>query len=246
MTTTQTPLTDARMSPPEAPVPWFARPATRLVGLAVAAIAISLLLATSSELSPTGLRDSVADLGWLAPVAFVLLYVVLTVALFPGAVTTSAAGLLFGAVGGTVVSVIGGTIGGTLAFLIGRRLGRRQVEQLGARRVATLDDFLSRRGFASVLTVRLIPLFPFNLVNYAAGVTALSTRDYVLGTALGVIPGSFAYAALGGSLEDPSSPAFLGAVALVLGLSAIGSIVARRMHRGNAEHLARADAPGQD
>jgi uncharacterized membrane protein YdjX (TVP38/TMEM64 family) len=163
----------------------------------------------------------VEQLGATAPVAFVLLYALLSLALVPGSLLSVAAGVLFGAVTGTVLAVLGGVLGSSGAFLIGRRVGRAQVERLAGRRLCRLDVWLRLHGAPTIAIVRIIPGVPYSLLNYAAGVTGISTRDYVLGTAVGLVPGAFVYAAFGETLDDPLSLRFLGAVAaLVLFLAA--------------------------
>lgn len=177
----------------------------------------------------------VEDGGLAGPLVYVALYAVLTMLLFPMAVVTAVGGALFGAVLATTLTVVGATIGATAAFAIGRRLGRDEVERIAGRRIGRIDGWLERRGFVAVLYLRLVPLVPFGALNYAAGITAVTRRDYVLGTAVGIVPGAFAYAALGGTLDDPSSPAFLGAVGLVVALAVAGPVVERvRHHWGQA------------
>ena len=203
-----------------------------LLGLLLAlATAAGILFAGDSRGSSSNTIDAAGPLG---PVAFVVVYVVLTVLFFPGAILTAASGAAFGAALGTVLAVIGATIGASGAFLIGRRAGREQVEQIAGRRIRTIDSWLARRGFLAVLYLRLIPVIPFNALNYAAGVTAVRTRDYVPGTALGVIPGAFAYAALGSSLGDPTSPEFIAALALVI-LLAVGAPLVQRWLQARGE-----------
>jgi uncharacterized membrane protein YdjX (TVP38/TMEM64 family) len=211
------------------------RSARLRLGLAIALLGGGALLAAAAGgPSVSEVRSWVESGGPGAPVVFVLLYVVLTVLFFPGAVLTGAGGALFGVAAGTGLSVVGGTAGATTAFLIGRRLGRGTVERAAGRRVRALDAWLGRRGLTTVLYLRLFPVVPFNVLNYASGATAISARDYVLGTAVGIIPGAFAYAALGGSLEDPWSPEFLGAVGLALALAVMGALEARRRRRAEA------------
>lgn len=183
--------------------------------------------------------------GVAGPLVYVALYAVLTVLLFPGAIVTAAGGALFGAVLATPLTVVGATIGATAAFFIGRRLGREEVERIAGRRIGAVDAWLERRGFLAVLYLRLIPVVPFGAFNYAAGVTGVTGRDYVLGTALGIIPGAFAYAALGGSLDDPLSPEFLGAVGLVVVLAFGGPLVERLLRRRRGGHN-RPGPPSED
>lgn len=173
------------------------------------------------------IEERVRQAGMAGPLVYVVLYVVLTVLMFPGAVVTAAGGVLFGPAVGTLLAVVGATIGSAVAFLLAKRLGRQQVERIAGRRIGRLDAWLERRGFLAVLYVRLIPVIPFNALNYAAGVTGLSFRDFAASTALGIIPGTFAFAALGGSFEDPTSPVFLTAVGLLVLLLAGGPLLNR-------------------
>lgn len=202
-------------------------PRTRLVTMGVVVAggsAAALLLRGPSQ---GGIERTIEDAGALAPLAFVALYVVLTVLCFPGGVLTAAGGALFGTALGTLLAVIGATLGATAAFLLARRVGREQVEQIAGRRMDTMDRSLGRRGFLAVIYVRLIPLLPFNLLNYVAGVTAIRVRDYVPATAVGIIPGAFAYAALGSSLGDPASAEFIAAVAMIVVLAVGAPLIDR-------------------
>lgn len=169
-----------------------------------------------------GLQEFVASAGWAAPVVFVVAYALGTVALVPGAAMTALAGVLFGPVVGTGLVVAGATIGATAAFGLSRRLGRARIQRFLGPRLTKADGWLERRGFATMLGLRLVPLVPFTVLNYAAGLSRMAARPYVAATALGIVPGAFAYASLGGTAGDPLSARFVGAVALVVALSAAG------------------------
>lgn len=200
-----------------------------LLGVLLAA-AITVLLTVGAP-SGAAVEAAVNRAGIAAPLVFVLLYATLTVAFFPASVLTGVSGVLFGTALGTVLSVTSATTGATLSFLLARRLGREQIERIAGERIGRLDRWLERRGFLAVLYVRLMPVMPFNALNYASGVTGVRLRDYVLGTAIGIVPGAFAYAALGGSLDDLTSPAFLGAVGLVIVLGLGAPLVDRLVRR---------------
>lgn len=206
-------------------------PRTRLLAIGVLVAGGSAAALVLGGPSQGDIQATVDDAGPLAPLAFVALYAVLTVLLVPGAFVTAAAGALFGTVLGTLLAVVGATLGAIAAFFIARRLGREQVEQIAGRRIGAVDGWLRRRGLLAVLYLRLIPLVPFSALNYAAGVTAVRPRDYVLGTVVGIVPGAFAYAALGGSLSDPTSPQFVAAVALVVVLAVGAPLVDRLLRR---------------
>lgn len=210
--------------------PWF-----RLAAFVALVVAVSVLFLTVGGPGQDSIERVVREAGVLAPVAYVALYAVLTVLLFPGAIITAAGGALFGSVQGTLLTVVGATLGATGAFAVGRRLGREQVERIAGKRVGRLDAWMEEHGFLAVLYTRLIPVVPFNILNYAAGIAGLRLRDYVIATAIGIVPGTFAYAELGHSLTscvagdacDLTSPAFLTAVGLIVFFVLAGPFVNR-------------------
>lgn len=195
------------------------------------------LIASGGRVSDAlaSIRGTVEAAGAWGPLLFVLVYAVLTVLLVPGSPLTVAAGVLFGPYLGTGLVVLGATLGATGAFLWGRRLGRRAVARLTGDRFERVDDWLHDRGMLAVLYVRLVPVLPFNLLNPMAGVTDITLRDFVVGTAIGIVPGTFAYAALGGSFDDPTSPTFLAAVALLVVLAVGAPLVDRRVRGRTAD-----------
>lgn len=147
----------------------------------------------------SAIQQQVDDWGTMAPVMFFLAYVVATVAFVPGIVVTMAAGLAFGPLWGTLVVSISSTVGATLAFLIARYVARDAVEGFLSKQT-WFEKFranVQEDGFNYVLFVRLVPLFPFNALNYASGLTPLKLRHYVIGSMIGMLPGTFAYVYLG-------------------------------------------------
>lgn len=204
-------------------------PWTRIVLLVLLVAGGAGLAAMADELSIEGVRATVEAVGPLAPLVYVLLYAVLTVLLLPGSPFTVAAGVLFGPGLGLVVALLGATLGATGSFLVGRVIGRDAVAQLAGERMQAIDRALARRGFAAVLTVRLIPLFPFNVLNLVCGVTRLTLRDYVLGTAIGIVPGAALLAVAGGSIDDPTSPVFVASATGFVLLAVVTGLVARRL-----------------
>ncbi len=140
----------------------------------------------------------VDDLGAIAPIAFMLIYIVATVAFLPGSVLTLGAGVLFGVIKGSIYVFFGATIGATLAFLVGRYLARGWISKKieGNKKFNAIDQAVGREGFKIVLLTRLSPIFPFNLLNYGLGVTGVSLKDYVLGS-VGMIPGTIMYVYIG-------------------------------------------------
>ncbi|MFH0241456.1 TVP38/TMEM64 family protein [Streptomyces sp. HK10] len=177
---------------------------------------------------PGDIRRWVDSLGVWGPLVFAVCYALAVTALLPGSVLTASAGALFGLPLGAAAVLAGATAGAALSFGLARWLGRPAVARYaGAGRLARLDAYLSRRGFAAVLVLRLVPLFPFNMVNYGAGVAGVRFAPYVAATALGIVPGTLVYTGLGGALRDPDSPVLWAAPAALLLLSAGGWWAAR-------------------
>ncbi|MCG6138205.1 MAG: TVP38/TMEM64 family protein [Nostoc sp. LLA-1] len=138
------------------------------------------------------------NLGTVGAIAFIGLYIVATVAFLPGSILTLGAGVVFGVFWGSVYVFIGATLGATAAFLVGRYLARNLVAQKIAdnQKFAAIDQAVGKEGLKIVLLTRLSPVFPFNLLNYAFGITGVSLKDYVIGS-VGMIPGTIMYVYIG-------------------------------------------------
>ena len=170
-----------------------------------------------------------------AVILFLLLYIAVTGLSLPGAVIlTLAGGFLFGSVPATLYVNIGATAGATLAFLAARYVLRDWVEEKFGKWLEPLQQGFAKNAFSYLMTLRLIPLFPFFVVNLVSGLTRVSVGTYVAATALGIIPGSFVYAYAGrqlgtiNSLKEIASPRVLGAFVL-LGALALVPILYRRL-----------------
>ncbi|MEO0969791.1 MAG: TVP38/TMEM64 family protein [Cyanobacteria bacterium J06639_18] len=136
--------------------------------------------------------------GAVGGIVFMLLYIVATVAFLPGSILTLGAGVVFGVFLGSLYVFIGATIGATAAFLVGRYLARGWVANkiAGNQKFAAIDRAVGREGLKIVLLTRLSPVFPFNLLNYAYGLTGVSLKDYFFGS-VGMLPGTIMYVYLG-------------------------------------------------
>ena len=167
--------------------------------------------------------------GAWAPVAYVAGYVLLTVTLIPGAVPTMAAGVVFGLVPGTFYAFVGETLGGVVAFWLARRMARPLAERRLARspRFAALDRAVAAEGRRIVMMLRLSPVVPFNVINYALGVTTIRFVDYLVAS-IAMLPGAFLYVYYGKLIGDVAALASGAAVphdriywtATLLGLAA--------------------------
>ena len=162
---------------------------------------------------------------------FMAIYILQTALSLPGAAILSlAAGAIFGAIMGTVYANLAATIGATLAFLATRFLLHDLVQRKFGDRLKKLNHELETRGLNYLLFLRLVPIFPFFLINLAAGLTRLPLRTFIIGTMIGIIPGGFVYCNAGASLatistlREVASPRVLGSFAL-LGLFALLPVI---------------------
>jgi uncharacterized membrane protein YdjX (TVP38/TMEM64 family) len=192
----------------------------------VAALAVTVGVPTPAELAAWA-----RIAGPAAPVLFVLFGAVSTCVLFPGQVTATAAGAVFGVFGGVVLTLAAATLGATIAFLLARGAGAAPVGRLLGPRAAHWRGWVSERGFSAVLTARLLPGTPAGVLNYAAGLTAMPVGAFVAAVAVGALPKTVAYVALGGALSAPFSTRGLLAIALYAATVLTGALLARRQVR---------------
>jgi uncharacterized membrane protein YdjX (TVP38/TMEM64 family) len=179
----------------------------------------------------------VDNLGSLGPFAFIAGYAAATLAFVPGSVLTLAGGAIFGLLNGSIYALTGATLGATLSFLLARYAAREAVERRleGNPRFQAIDHAVGQRGFKIVLLLRLSPIFPFNLLNYALGLTKVPLKSYLFAS-IGMLPGTVLYtysgliigdvARLAGGTDPERDVAYyavvvLGLLATILVLAAI-------------------------
>jgi len=166
-----------------------------IFALIIAGIAIGYLY--RDALNVEALESWVADAGIAGPFVFMLIYIIGTVLFFPGAVLTLAGGAIFGPVWGTLYNLTGATIGAGIAFLLARYLASDWVEKKAGGRLAQLKGGVEEEGWRFVAFVRLVPLFPFNVLNFALGLTKIKFWHYLLTSYVCMFPGAVAYTYLG-------------------------------------------------
>ncbi|MGA9748638.1 MAG: VTT domain-containing protein [Nocardioides sp.] len=173
------------------------------------------------------LREQVAAAGALGAAVFVAGYAVLVLLPAPKALLTALGGALYGLWLGAFLSWVAALVGAAAAFGLGRAIGRNAVDRLTRGRVARADRLLSEHGLGAVVAVRLVPVLPFTAINYTAGLTGVRWRHYAAGSAVGIVPGSLAYAALGAWGTDPWG--IFAGVAVLVALVVVGGLVGRAL-----------------
>jgi uncharacterized membrane protein YdjX (TVP38/TMEM64 family) len=181
-----------------------------------------------------GALESVRSSTW-APLLYVAAYAAATALALPGSILTIVGGAVFGFTWGVVLVTVAANVGANAAFAIARALGRDGIERLLRGRLQGLDRATAAHGFWGLLVLRLVPLVPFNALNFGSGLTAMRWRDYALATVIGIVPGTLVYVFFADALVQGSTEASAAARtrlfiagALFLALSLI-PLIARRM-----------------
>ena len=169
----------------------------RLLGIALFLLLTFALAYSLHYPSLTVLRGDVRRMGFFAPIVFILIYTAATLFFVPKNLLSIAAGGIFGMTLGTLFVLVGAMIGAIVAFLVARKIGRSSMERLAGRKISKLNTRIGERPFVSIFLGRLIPVLPFTLLNYAAGLSSVSFIAYVGASVIGMLPGTASYVALG-------------------------------------------------
>ena len=162
------------------------------------------------------------QMGMWAPVLYILIYSIATICILPSTPLNLTGGAIFGAVWGTVWTSIAAILAAILAFGFSRTIGRSLVERKLAGKWESIDREMQQGGFFYMFAVRLLPLIPYGIVNFAAGLTSIKFRDYFLGTLLGTVPGILPFVMMGAGLTALKQGDVLP---LLVGLALTGMLV---------------------
>ncbi|MDH5184341.1 MAG: VTT domain-containing protein, partial [Gammaproteobacteria bacterium] len=200
-------------------------------------IGVVMAVIYRDQLNAEALEQWISNAGVAGPLLFMLLYAIATVFFLPGSVLTLAGGALFGPVWGTLYNLTGATLGAIISFLAARYLASDWAESRAGGRLKQLKQGVESEGWKFVAFVRLVPLFPFNVLNYALGLTRISAWHYTIASFVFMLPGAIAYTYLGyagreaiAGGEDMVQKIML-AVALLAVVGFLPSLIAR-LRRG--------------
>ena len=187
-----------------------------------------------SGITPQDIQGIVEKAGPWAPFAYVALFAILPAFFFPVAVLALAGGLLFGLGLGSLYTFIGAVINCALMFLLSRYVGREQAERFIANKLSPywqdkLNKAGGKEGFLLLVILRLIPAVPYNLINYTYGLTPMEFRPYMLGSAIGIIPGTLVFINIGDKAWDITSSSFWLAIVLLILLLAVTALLGKRL-----------------
>jgi uncharacterized membrane protein YdjX (TVP38/TMEM64 family) len=222
-------------------------PRRQLAAIAATIVILLAILLLVPRPGAMQLRDWAQSLGPWFPLAFLAAHIVVTVFPFPRTAFTLASGLLFGPWLGIAIAVVASAVSALLALLLVRAAGWSLDRLVPHPRVKTLDARLRRRGWPTVMSMRLIPAVPFSVLNYAAGASAVRVLPYTWATLVGLLPGTAAVVILGDALTDHISPLLILVSLFTASLGVAGLIYEIRSypqhHRVDDSSANRCDAP---
>ena len=206
-----------------------------LLVLLIALAALTWKLST--WLTPQQLQQALQQTGGWAPALYIGLLILLPAFFFPVAVLALAGGLLFGLWWGSVYTFIGAVLNCALMFLLARYVGRSQVQRLVEQKLSPqwqrrLQMADGKEGFLLLIILRLIPAVPYNLINYTFGLTGISFSSYLLASAIGIIPGTFAFINIGDKTLEAGSPSFWIAIGLLVLLLVVTGLLGKKLFPG--------------
>lgn len=175
------------------------------------------------------IKNYISNCGVMAPIVYILMFTFVPLTFFPDSVLAVAGGMAFGMCYGILYTLIGAVSGGTLAFLIARYFGRGVVSKLVNGKGKWFEDGVEKRGLLIITAFRLIPLVPFDIISYGAGLSKIRFKDFIFGTLVGVIPGVFIFINLGDKSSKFGSTQFIIAIALLFLLFAISFILKKKI-----------------
>lgn len=184
---------------------------------------------------PNEIKDFILSKGNLGPIVYLVLLTLLPLILFPDSVLVIGGGMVYGLAGGVILTSIGSLLGGIVAFLISRKLGRDAVQKLIKKDLVLFSKDNRWGGLVLILVLRLIPLFPFKVVSYSAGLSDIKLRDFSIATVIGSLPGIFVYTNLGDKTNEVGSKGFYQAIIMLVVLFIASLLIKKIMSKKNTE-----------
>jgi uncharacterized membrane protein YdjX (TVP38/TMEM64 family) len=194
-------------------------------------------------IEPEMIQNFLNRLGIWAPIIYVLLYTIGTILLLPSTPLNLSGGALFGIWWGTFWTALAAIIAAIVSFYYGRTIGRDWVQSKFGDRIKTLDAEIQQGGVFYLFAIRLLPIIPYGIVNFVAGLTSITFKDYVIGTVLGTVPGILPFVMIGAGIQAISQGDLLPlmiAFALV-GILVFGATWYRRHRQSPVADLAKAE-----
>ncbi|CEI73181.1 MULTISPECIES: TVP38/TMEM64 family protein [Romboutsia] len=162
------------------------------------------------------IKEYVKTFGVLAPLIYIVMFSLVPLTFFPDSVLAISAGLIFGFSKGYIYTTIGALIGASIAFFIARYLGKEIIKRKSSDKLEKIERLIEKNGFYIIFLLRLIPLFPFDVISYGAGITNVKYKDFILATLFGTIPGIAVFTNIGATSLNIKSTSFYISIALLV------------------------------
>ncbi|WP_195238188.1 TVP38/TMEM64 family protein [Romboutsia sp. 1001285H_161024_C4] len=162
------------------------------------------------------IKEYVKTFGVLAPFIYIVMFSLVPLTFFPDSVLAISAGLIFGFSKGYIYTTIGALIGASIAFFIARYLGKEIIKRKSSDKLEKIERLIEKNGFYIIFLLRLIPLFPFDVISYGAGITNVKYKDFILATLFGTIPGIAVFTNIGATSLNIKSTSFYISIALLV------------------------------
>lgn len=193
----------------------------KILKIALGILFLSIILVViykvySLNLGSEEIKNYIQGFGKIGPLVYIIMFSLVPLTLFPDSVLAIAGGLIFGLFKGYIYTTIGALIGGTISFYISRYWGREVVKKLTKEKLDKVEEMINNRGFIIIFILRLIPLLPYDVISYGAGLTAVKYKDFLLATLFGTIPGILVFTNLGAQTVNIGSSSFYISVALLI------------------------------
>ncbi|WP_057979689.1 TVP38/TMEM64 family protein, partial [Caloramator mitchellensis] len=201
--------------------------------LLVVSFFIIIQRGTFNDVSPQNIREFLGDYSYIAPIIYIIMFTFVPLTLFPDSALAIAGGMSFGIFWGSIYTIIGALCGGSLAYFLAKFLFKDLIAKL----LKNKELFTTNKnGFILILTLRLIPLIPFDLISYGAGAFDIKYRDFFLATLIGIIPGVLVFANIGDKALDINSPAFYTSIIILIGLILSSKLLKKKIYKKGVNH----------
>jgi len=188
------------------------------------------------QCTPENIETFIDSYGIFSPIVYIILFTFVPLTFFPDSILAIGSGMCFGMLGGFIYTMIGAILGGTLSFFLAKILGHKILKKLVKNNLENLEHAIKNRGFLLVFVLRLIPLFPFDIISYAAGFSGVKFKEFALATFLGTIPGIFVFVNIGDKSSEFGSSSFYVSIALLIGLIVLSYSLKKKISLQNVQN----------
>lgn len=181
------------------------------------------------------IKEYVKTFGVLAPLIYIVMFSLVPLTFFPDSVLAISAGLIFGFSKGYIYTTIGALIGASIAFFIARYLGKEIIKKKSSDKLEKIERLIEKNGFYIIFLLRLIPLFPFDVISYGAGITNVKYKDFILATLFGTIPGIAVFTNIGATSLNIKNTSFYISIAFLVLLFTVSIFLKNRFLKDKLE-----------